>query len=227
MPHITHRRDRRAGERFGRQDPRLRWSVPASDDPDDAEKRHGIDDEGRAHPSRRDEHASEGWSDRTREIELDRVQGRCGGEIGFRHDVREDGAPRRQFQRIAGRNREREREQQPWRHGAGKRQHGEQHGRAQHPRFAGQDQPATVNDIADRTRRQRKHEEGGADAVCVSATCIGPALKDTISHAAPTLCMKVPTSESASAIRRLRKVRTRSGDHGLSRRDGAGRCASA
>jgi hypothetical protein len=39
----------------------------------------------------------------------------------------------------------------------------------------------------------------------------GPAFSDTISHATPALCMKVPTSETASAIKRLREVGTRKG----------------
>ena len=58
-------------------------------------------------------------------------------------------------------------------------------------------------------------KKGSEDAVWVSATYIGPAPKDTINQAAPTLCMKVPMSESTSAMRRLRNVATRSGDHGL------------
>src|SRR6266567_4101924 len=35
---------------------------------------------------------------------------------------------------------------------------------------------------------------------------MGPALSDTINQAAPTLCMNVPTSETTSAMSRLRKV---------------------
>ena len=54
-------------------------------------------------------------------------------------------------------------------------------------------------------------KKGSADAVCVRATYIGPALRDTISQAAPTLCMKVPTSETTSAISKLRKVGDLSG----------------
>src|SRR5579872_6450597 len=43
------------------------------------------------------------------------------------------------------------------------------------------------------------------------ATYPGPACNETINHAAPTLCMKVPMSETRSAISRLRNVGTRSG----------------
>src|SRR6202171_6240263 len=56
-----------------------------------------------------------------------------------------------------------------------------------------------------------KMKNGRADAVCVKATYIGPALRDTISHAAPTLCIKVPTSDTTSAIKRLRNMDDRSG----------------
>jgi hypothetical protein len=43
----------------------------------------------------------------------------------------------------------------------------------------------------------------------------GPAPRDTINHAAPTLWMKVPISETTSEINRLRKVDTRRGRHKL------------
>src|ERR1700681_63417 len=56
-----------------------------------------------------------------------------------------------------------------------------------------------------------KMKNGKADAVCVRATYIGTALRDTISQAAPTLCIKVPTSETTSAMRRLRNVDDRRG----------------
>ena len=58
-------------------------------------------------------------------------------------------------------------------------------------------------------------KKGSEDAVCVRATYKGPAPKDTISQAAPTLCMKVPMSETTSAMRRLRNVGTRTRDHKL------------
>src|ERR1700719_3722669 len=49
-------------------------------------------------------------------------------------------------------------------------------------------------------------KNGNADAVCVRATYMGPALSDTINQAAPTLCINVPTSETTSATSKLRKV---------------------
>ena len=51
-----------------------------------------------------------------------------------------------------------------------------------------------------------KTKNGSADAVCVRATYMGPALSETISQAAPTLCINVPTSETTSAMSRFRKV---------------------
>src|SRR5260370_4096136 len=60
-----------------------------------------------------------------------------------------------------------------------------------------------------------KTKNGRADAVCVRATYIGPAPSDTISHAAPTDCMKVPMSDMTSAISRLRKSGVRRGRHRL------------
>src|SRR6476660_1958932 len=44
---------------------------------------------------------------------------------------------------------------------------------------------------------------------------IGPAFRDTINHAAPTLCIKAPTSEKTLAISKSRKVFPRSGRHAL------------
>src|SRR5579859_5935380 len=45
----------------------------------------------------------------------------------------------------------------------------------------------------------------------MSATSPGPARSETINHAAPTFCMKVPISETRFAISRWRKIGTRSG----------------
>src|SRR5436189_1476523 len=56
-----------------------------------------------------------------------------------------------------------------------------------------------------------KTKNGRADAVCVSATYIGPAPSETMSHAAPTVCMNVPMSDMTSAISRLRKSGVRNG----------------
>jgi len=56
-----------------------------------------------------------------------------------------------------------------------------------------------------------KMKKGNADAVRVSATYIGHAPSETISHAAPTFCMNVPMSETTSARSRLRKVGVRNG----------------
>src|SRR4029077_21251672 len=59
---------------------------------------------------------------------------------------------------------------------------------------------STISPMAPAGRAKMKN--GSADAVCVRATYIGPALRDTMSQAAPTLCIKVPTSETTSAISR-------------------------
>ncbi len=63
-----------------------------------------------------------------------------------------------------------------------------------------------------------KRKKGSADAVCVNATYIGPAPSDTMSQAAPTDCMKVPTSDMTSASGRLRKSGVRSGRQRLAQR---------
>jgi hypothetical protein len=46
-----------------------------------------------------------------------------------------------------------------------------------------------------------KRKKGSVEAVCVSATYSGLAPSDTMSHAEPTPCMNVPTSETMSAMR--------------------------
>ncbi len=51
-----------------------------------------------------------------------------------------------------------------------------------------------------------RRKNGRDEAVCVRAIYIGPAPSDTINHAAPTLCMKVPMSAMTSATNRLRKT---------------------
>src|SRR5712691_1245164 len=54
-------------------------------------------------------------------------------------------------------------------------------------------------------------KNGNVEAVCVSATNIGPAPNDTMSHAEATLCMNVPMSEMTSARNRFLKVGVRRG----------------
>jgi hypothetical protein len=58
-------------------------------------------------------------------------------------------------------------------------------------------------------------KKGNAEAVWIKAMCIGLLLSEVISHAAPTLCMNVPISETKSAMSRFRKSPTRSGRHAL------------
>src|SRR6202171_489549 len=60
-----------------------------------------------------------------------------------------------------------------------------------------------------------KRKNGSVEAVCVSATYMGPAPRETMSHAAPTVCMNVPTSDMMSARSRLRKIGVRNGRHRL------------
>ena len=60
-----------------------------------------------------------------------------------------------------------------------------------------------------------KRKNGRVEAVCVSATYSGLAPIDTMSHAAPTLCMNVPTSDTTSAMSSWRKIGVRSGRHKL------------
>jgi hypothetical protein len=51
-------------------------------------------------------------------------------------------------------------------------------------------------------------------------------LSDTISHVAPTLCIKVPTSETTSAMSKLRKIDDLRGRHKLAE-PGLDGCADA
>src|SRR5579864_583958 len=72
---------------------------------------------------------------------------------------------------------------------------------------------STMSPMAPAGRARIKN--GRADAVWVRATYMGPALRDTISQAAPTLCINVPTSETTSATSKLRKVDDLRGRHRL------------
>jgi hypothetical protein len=60
-----------------------------------------------------------------------------------------------------------------------------------------------------------KTKNGSVDAVCVSATKRGPAPMDTMSQAAPTLCMNVPMSEATFAMSNCRKIGVLRGRHTL------------
>src|SRR2546426_6591132 len=60
-----------------------------------------------------------------------------------------------------------------------------------------------------------RRKNGSVEAVWVSATYIGPAPSETMSHAAPTPCMNVPTSDAMSATSSWRKIGVRNGRHRL------------
>jgi hypothetical protein len=55
------------------------------------------------------------------------------------------------------------------------------------------------------------------EAVCVRATIVALAPRDIISHAAPTLCMKVPMSDTRLARNTSRKRVLRRGRHSVAR----------
>src|SRR3984893_19186058 len=60
-----------------------------------------------------------------------------------------------------------------------------------------------------------RRKNGSVEAVWVSATYIGPAPTETMSHAAPTPCMNVPISDTTSATSSWRKIGVRNGRHRL------------
>src|SRR5580658_8888952 len=64
-------------------------------------------------------------------------------------------------------------------------------------------------------------KNGSAEAVWISAICSGLLLSEVINQAAATACMNAPTSETKSAISRLRNKGMRSGLHGLDGATGA------
>ena len=68
---------------------------------------------------------------------------------------------------------------------------------------------STMSPTAPAGRARTKN--GKADAVCVRATYIGPALSDTINQAAPTPCMNAPISETTFDKSKLRNVDDRRG----------------
>src|SRR5579862_3506129 len=70
-----------------------------------------------------------------------------------------------------------------------------------------------MSPMAPAGRAKRKY--GRVEAVWVSATYSGLAPIDTMSHAAPTLCMNVPRSDTTSARSSRRKIGVRSGRHSL------------
>jgi hypothetical protein len=60
-----------------------------------------------------------------------------------------------------------------------------------------------------------KRKNGKAEAVWIKAMKRELLVSVVINHAAPTVCMKAPISETRSAISRLRKSGMRRGRHGL------------
>ena len=74
---------------------------------------------------------------------------------------------------------------------------------------------STMSPIAPAGNANTKN--GNDEAVCVRATIVASAPSDTISHAAPTLCMNVPMSDTRSAMNTWRKRGTRRGRHSVAR----------
>jgi len=85
----------------------------------------------------------------------------------------------------------------------------------QHPEFSPENQFAAVNDVTDGTSGQREKEEGKCGSCLKECNLSVLLLSEVMSQAAPTACMKAPTSEAKSAMSRFRNRGIRSGRHGL------------
>jgi len=126
----------------------------------------------------------------------------------FGHELRQDRAPCGSFERITGRQRECQSEEQPWRHESTKRRNGE-HNRERIPSRSRCTESVSAGRQCRRWIRRavRRRRTAASQRFCVSATYSGPAPSDTMSHAAPTPCMNVPTSESCVSNQQLTKDR--------------------
>ncbi len=69
-----------------------------------------------------------------------------------------------------------------------------------------------------------RRKNGSVAAVWISATYMGPAPSETMSHAAPTPCMNVPTSDAMSAASSRRKIGVRRGRQRLGTSSFRGMC---
>jgi hypothetical protein len=98
-------------------------------------------------------------SDRPRDIHRDAAQRDGSLQILARYQVRRERLPCRRHHRGADAEREREPEQQPVRHQALQRQPSEQRRGDQHPRLRDEQQATAIDDVGERSCRQRDEKE--------------------------------------------------------------------
>ena len=86
------------GYRFHRRQASSDWPLPAKNHRYHTEERSGIEHESGTCPSNRDDHSCQPRTDRTREIELNTIESKCGSQISFGHHVRKYCLPSRGFE---------------------------------------------------------------------------------------------------------------------------------
>jgi len=127
-------------------------AVPASDRPDDRHEASRVHEEQRSGAGGRVERATEGRSYRSAQVLVDRLQRDRLCAILRRDELRLQRLPRGRGERLSDADREDQREQHPRRDQPRERQNGQREGRDQHERLRRDQQPATIDEIADRAR---------------------------------------------------------------------------
>ncbi len=133
-------------------------AAPAIEHRHHPEERDGVEEEGPARPRRRDDQAAQRGPGGARDVEPDAAEGDGGRQLAARHQLRDDGLPRRAVGGGAEAEQEGEAEQRPGRDPAGESQHAERGGGDGHPALRRQQQAAAVDDVGERAGRERQQE---------------------------------------------------------------------
>ena len=103
--------------------------MPGSDHEPKDKKRGRVEGEDRPNPGPRDQHPGDRWADGPRQVDIDRAESGCGGQLGTRHEIGDQRLVGRHGEGRPGAEQKREREQEGRRHLACDGQDGERHPR--------------------------------------------------------------------------------------------------
>ena len=137
----------------GRAPPRQRATAPMT-----GHEAQRVDEEQRRGAGRRIQRAADGGADRAAEVLVDGAERDRLRSVLRRDEFGLQRLPRGRGQRLPGADGEDQREQDPRRHQPGERQDGERQRREQHERLRRDQQPAAIDEVADRSRRHGEQD---------------------------------------------------------------------
>ena len=138
---------------------RARAAPPPSDGADHGNEAQRVDQEQHAGAGRGKQGAADRGPDRSAQVLVDGAERDRLGPFLRRHELGLKHLPRRRGQRLPGPDRDDQRQQDRRCHQAGERQAGQQGRRREHEALRGDQQPAAIDDVAQRTGRHREQHD--------------------------------------------------------------------